>query len=195
MELALVTTPEELEQAIPEYVSVCRASWKTPASMLAPETLQLMYLAAAKGCLRLGILRLDGVPAAAQFWIVSGGTAHCTRLAYDEAYKRLAVGVVLTGFMIAHVLDHDHVNKLDYGYGRDEYKRGWMKNAREYYGFMAFNPGTLLGGIAAVWQIQGGRIKRLIKRVLVALGWKRLGMPVDRDPGTDASSRPVGPDS
>jgi CelD/BcsL family acetyltransferase involved in cellulose biosynthesis len=142
--------------------------------MFALETLQLMHLCAVKGYLRLGILRLDGRPAAVQFWIVSGGTAHCARLAHDEAYKKLAVGVVLTNFMIAHVLDHDRVSKLDYGYGPDEYKRGWMKSAREYYGFMAFNPSTRIGRLSAIRHIQGRRVKRLIKRGLGWLGWKRF---------------------
>ncbi len=174
LELVLVTSPEDLEKVLPEYIMVSRASWKAPPTMAATETLTLMYLTAAQACMRLGILRLDAKPAAVQFWIVSGGTAHCARLAYDEAYKKLAVGVVLTNFMIAHVLDQDHVNKLDYGYGRDEYKRGWMKNAREYYGFMAFNPSTPIGRLSAIRHIQGRRVKRLVKRGLGLLGWKRF---------------------
>jgi Acetyltransferase (GNAT) domain len=178
LELVLVTSPADLERAIPDYLLVSRSSWKSPASMFALETLQLMHLSAEKGCLRLGILRLDDVPVAVQFWIVSGGTAHCARLAYHETYKKLAVGVVLTNFMISHVLDHDHVDKLDYGFGRDEYKRGWMKNAREYHGFMAFNPATPLGRIYAFRHIQGRWIKRLIKRGLGLLGWTRFKKPV-----------------
>lgn len=174
LELILVTSPADLESALPDYMSVSSASWKSPASMFALETLRLMHLCAIKGYLRLGILRLDGKPAAVQFWIVSGGTAHCARLAYDEAYKKLAVGVVLTNFMIAHVLDHDRVNKLDYGYGRDDYKRGWMKDAREYYGFIAFSPSTSVGRLSAIRHIPGRWVKRLIKRGLGLLGWKRF---------------------
>ena len=174
LELILATSLAELESALPDYMSVSRASWKSPASMLGLEMLQLMYLCAGKGYLRLGILRLDGRPAAVQFWIVSGGTAHCARLAYGETYKKLAVGVVLTNFMIAHVLDHDRVNKLDYGYGRDEYKRGWMRNAREYYGFIAFNSSTAIGRLSAMRHIQGRWVKRLIKRGLGLLSWRRF---------------------
>jgi hypothetical protein len=174
LEWVLVTSPADLEGAVPDYISVSRASWKSPTSMFALETLQLMHLCASKGYLRLGILRLEGKPVAVQFWIVSGGTAHCVRLAYDEAYKKLAVGVVLTNLMIAHVLDHDGVNKLDYGYGRDEYKRAWMRDAREYYGFIAFNPSTSIGRLSAIRHIQGRRVKRLIKRGLGLLGWKRF---------------------
>jgi hypothetical protein len=174
LELILVTSPADLESSLPDYMAVSRASWKSPATMFALETLQLMHLCAIKGYLRLGILRLNRKPAAVQFWIVSGGTAHCARLAYDEAYKKLAVGVVLTNFMIAHVLDHDRVNKLDYGYGRDDYKRGWMKDTREYYGFIAFNPSTSVGRLSAIRHIPGRWVKRLIKRGLGLLGWKRF---------------------
>lgn len=174
LELILATSPADLERNLPDYMSVSRASWKIPASMFGLETLQLMHLCARKGHLRLGVLRLDGKPAAVQFWIVSGGTAHCARLAYDETYKKLAVGVVLTNFMIAHVLDHDRVTKLDFGYGRDEYKRGWMKDALEYYGFMAFNPSTLAGRLSAIRHIQGRWVKRLTKRGLRLLGWKKF---------------------
>ncbi len=177
LELALVTDADELERVMPEYLGVSRASWKSPASMFSLETIRLMHLCASKGCLRLGILRLDGVATAVQFWIVSGGTAHCARLAYDEAYKKLAVGVVLTSFMIAHVLDRDRVDKLDYGYGRDEYKRGWMKNARDYYGIIAFNSATPLGRLFALWHIQGRRMKNWIRQGLAWLGWKRFRKP------------------
>ena len=174
LEFILATSPADLQNAISDYMSVSRASWKSPGSMFASEMLELLSLCAVKGYLRLGILRLDGKAVAVQFWIVSGGTAHCARLAYDEAYKKLAVGVVLTNFMIAHVLDHDHVNKLDYGYGRDDYKRGWMRDAREYYGFIAFNSSTPIGRLSAIRHIQGRRLKRLLKRGLGVLGWKRF---------------------
>lgn len=174
MEFVLVTGSAGLEAAIADYIQVSRHSWKELPSMFAPETLQLMSLSASKGCLRLGILRLGDEPVAVQFWIVSGGTAHCARLAYHEAYKKLGVGVVLTSRMIAHVLDHDHVRRLDYGYGHDEYKRGWMKSARDYHGFMAFNPATPLGRIYAFRHIQGRWGKRLLKRGLGWLGWARF---------------------
>ena len=166
LEFALATGPADVGDAAKEYASVSHASWKTPGTMLAMQTLRLMRLSARKGCLRLGILRLAGVPVAAQFWIVSGGAARCIRLAYHRDYKKLAVGVVLTNFMIAHVLDQDRVHEIDFGVGRDDYKSGWMKDAREYYGFIAFNPSTPLGLLYAFRHIQGRRAKRLIKWAL-----------------------------
>lgn len=182
LEFALVTRSDDLGSAAKEYAAVSHASWKTPGTMLAVQTLRLMRLSARRGCLRLGILRLEGVPVAAQFWIVSGGIAHCIRLAYREDYRKLAVGVVLTNFMIAHVLDHDRVSEIDFGVGQDEYKSGWMKDAREYYGFMAFNPATPLGLSYAFLHIQGRWAKRLIKRGLGLVGSRRLQFQRVRTP-------------
>jgi CelD/BcsL family acetyltransferase involved in cellulose biosynthesis len=185
LELVMVTDPADLERAFAEYMQVSKSSWKTPVTMSSLETLQFMGLCAGNGCLRLGILRLGGHPAAAQFWIVNRGEAHCSRLAYDEAYKKQAVGVVLTNFMIAQVLDRDRVGRIDFGLGPDEYKRGWMNDSRHYFGFMAFNPSTPLGRLYGFRHIYGSRAKRLglsafdsakrpIKRILGGLGWKRF---------------------
>jgi hypothetical protein len=163
----------DLEKAIADYVSVSLHSWKRPGSMVSPPNLQLIRLAAAKGCLRLGILKVGGAAAAAQFWIVSGGTAHCARLAYHGGYKKLAVGVVLTNHMIAHVLDRDRVGKIDFGFGQEDYKGGWMREARDYYGFMAFNPATPRGLYQGARHILGHEAKRLAKRGLEALGLRK----------------------
>ena len=163
LDLVLYTDEDDLEAALEDYVRVSLASWKSPPTMIGSLVLDLIRLAAKRGCLRLGILRLDGKAAAVQFWIVSKGTAHCARLAYDEAYKQLAVGVVLTNFMIAHVLDQDHVDKIDFGYGTEDYKGGWMQEARNYFGFMAFNPSTRLGLLHGSKHILGQPVKRAIK--------------------------------
>jgi CelD/BcsL family acetyltransferase involved in cellulose biosynthesis len=87
-------------------------------------------------------------------------------LAYDETYKKQALGVVLTDFMIAHVLDHDHVAQLDFGFGEDEYKESWMKESRYYSGYMAFNPRTIRGFYYGIKHIAGQPLKRGIKWLL-----------------------------
>lgn len=170
LELALYDDLPGLESAMADYFAVSLASWKSPPTMIGKDTLELMRLAAAKGALRLGILRADGKPAAAQFWIVSGGVAHCARLAYDESFRALAAGVVLTNFMIAHVLDRDRVERIDFGYGPEDYKGGWMKEARNYLGYMAFNPATPAGRLQALRHIVGRPFKRGARQVLERLG-------------------------
>lgn len=175
LEIKLYSGQAEIERGIADYITVSKASWKSMQSMTNEDWLRLIRLTASKGYLRLGILKLDGKATAAQFWIVSGGVAYCVRLAYDEAYKKQAVGVVLTDYMIAHVLDHDHVAQMDFGYGDDDYKESWMKEYRYYAGYMAFNPGTLRGFYYGVKHIVGQPLKRVIKWLL------RLGRPVEKD--------------
>lgn len=163
VETTLYCEPAGLDQGVADYFTVALASWKAPPTMVGKDSLELIHLAAEEGCLRLGILRLDGKPVAAQCWIVSGGVAHCARLAYDEACKHLAPGVVLTDFMIAHVVDRDRVARIDFGYGTEDYKGGWMKSARDYFGFMAFNPATRRGLLLALRHILGQPVKRAAK--------------------------------
>lgn len=174
LEIEIVTTPERLEQVVSDYLFVSVHSWKNPGSMVSPAILELMQLSARLGCLRLGILRLEGAPAAAQFWIVCGGVAHCARLAYHEGFKKLAVGVVLTSHMLTRMLDVDRVAKIDFGYGEDDYKSDWMRHARHYDGYIGFNRHTRLGRLYAVRHIHGRRMKSWIKRGLGRLGWKRF---------------------
>lgn len=179
LELTLYKGSDGLDEAIDDYYAVSLGSWKEAESMVSEDILALIRLTAANGCMRLGILRFNGVPAAVQFWIVAGGVGHCSRLAYHEDFKQQAVGVVLTNFMISHVLEDDHVSRIDFGYGEEDYKGGWMKDARDYYGFLAFNPGTRQGLLHGLKNILGRPIKRLAKAVLVML---RLRPPETAEP-------------
>jgi hypothetical protein len=166
MELAVHGAGESLAAALNDYMAVTVNSWKQPGTMIAPSTLALIDLAARHDCLRLGVLRLDGTPAAAQFWLVTGGVAHCARLAYQERFRKLAVGVVLTNFMIAQVLDRDRVRAIDFGYGTEDYKGGWMHQARDYHGLMAFNPSTRPGLFQGALHLLGRPVKRALRRGL-----------------------------
>lgn len=155
---------ELFQKCMDGYILSSVESWKAPESMTSRGILDLIKLTAKLGCLRLGVLFLDGRPMAAQFWIISGGVGHCMRLAYDEAYKKDAPGVVLTHLIMEHLLDVDKVSFVDYGYGDDEYKSKWMKDSRHYGGFMAFNPRTILGLFFGAKHIIGRKVKRLLKR-------------------------------
>ncbi|MDX2463108.1 MAG: GNAT family N-acetyltransferase [Porticoccus sp.] len=147
------------------YILSSVESWKSPGSMTSRGILDLIKLTAKLGHLRLGVIFLNGRPMAAQFWIVSGGVGHCMRLAYDEAYKKDAPGVVLTHFIMEHLLDTDHVDAVDFGYGDDEYKSKWMKDSRHYAGFMAFNSSTILGLFFGAKHIVGRKVKRILRRI------------------------------
>jgi len=160
------SSPEDLQRGIDDYILGTVESWQSPASMASRSMLHLIRLASREGCMRLGVLKLDGRPVAGQFWLVSSGVAHCMRQAYHEGYKKWALGVVLTSHVLKHVLDQDHVDKIDFGLGNEDYKEKWMKNSRDYSGFMAFNPRTPRGLFFATKHIVGQPVKRFLLRVL-----------------------------
>jgi len=132
--------------------------------------MSLLDLAASKGCLRLGILRLNGIAIAAQFWIFSAGIASMIRPNYHEQYKKFAPGVVLTNFVVEYLLDTDKAHALDLGYGTDEYKGKWVDTSRGYSGIMAFNPSTPRGAYFGFKHIFGQQLKQMVKRVKSLLG-------------------------
>jgi len=168
-ELEMHVDGSQLDAALGAYAEVARASWKEAETMVSEDTLQLIRLAGEKRCLRLGILRLNGQAVAAQFWIVSGGVAHCARLGYDEAFKHLAVGVVLTNFMIAHVLDQDHVREDRFRLWDEDYKGGWMREGPRLLGLHGVQSATRSGLRNGLRNILGRPIKR--GQTLAEIDW------------------------
>lgn len=142
--LKIISKNHELEAAISDYNRVYQASWKQDESH--PDFIAgLCHLAASQNALRLGIAYVDDVAIAAQLWIVADKTAYIYKLAYDEAYKNLGVGSILTAKLMRHVIDVDKVEKVDYLTGDDAYKKDWMSHRQERLGVIAFNPKTLCG--------------------------------------------------
>jgi len=166
LEFELLSTREDkqaFDRAIDDYILVSVHSWKPVGTTVSSSIIELINLAAEQACLRLGILRLDGKPIAAHFWILSGGVASMMRPNYHEDYARLSPGTVLMGYMIEHLLDVDKASSLDLGYGDDEYKGKWVNASRDYEGVMAFNLGTVRGLVYSLRHILGRGVKRLVK--------------------------------
>jgi hypothetical protein len=161
----LVTGGPGLERAIADYERIYAASWKgsEPYPAFAAT---LMRRTAEAGALRLGLMHVEGEPAAAQIWIVWHGRATIFKLAHDERFKALSLGSVLTWRLMQHVLDTDRVAEVDFGRGDDPYKQTWLPRRRECWGLMAFNPSTAFGLAQAARHIGGRWAKRHLRRLV-----------------------------
>ena len=156
--LEIVHGGPALMPALAAYESVYARSWKLPEPY--PAFMPgLIQLCARRGWLRLGVAWLGEQPIAAQIWIVANGRADIYKLAYDETYKALAPGTLLTAHLMEQAMDVDQVREIDYLIGDDPYKAAWMSHRRERFGLVAYDPltvGGLLGlarqQIGAAWR-------------------------------------------
>jgi CelD/BcsL family acetyltransferase involved in cellulose biosynthesis len=150
--IEIVSAGERLETAARAYERVYAASWKQPEPH--PAFMPgLIRTCAEQGWLRLGVVWLQEQPIAAQLWIVAHGKASIYKLAYDEAFKALGSGTVLTARLMQHVLDVDRVTEVDYLMGDDPYKRSWMSHRRERRGLRAYNVRTARGLLGAAREV------------------------------------------
>jgi hypothetical protein len=157
-EFALIDGVRDLDAALADYASVYARSWKAPEPFPAFNP-ALMRACAGEGTLRLGLLRRAGTPIAAQFWIVRDSWAGVQKLAHDEADHASAPGTVLTGLMIRHLLDEEHVAELDFGRGDDAYKQDWTGTRRQRQGVLLANP-RRPAGFVAMARHMAGRLRR-----------------------------------
>jgi len=133
---------------IADFVTVYEQSWKhaEPHPAFIPT---LAATCASLGILRLGILYVDGAPAASQLWITTAKKALIYKLAYKDSWRDYSVGSILSLEMFRQAIDEDRVEEIDYGVGSEPYKRDWMEDKRRLYGLAAFNLRTASGLVQA----------------------------------------------
>lgn len=156
----LVLGDNELERYIRDYEQVYRNSWKDPESN--PGFVRcLIRQGADDGALRLGLIYVDGIPAATQLTLVSGGKATMYKTAYDERFGKLRVGGIVVMKLMQHLIDVEGVQEIDFGVGEEPYKRDWLPMRRERWGILGLNPLTLHGSLTTLYQVGGKAIKRV----------------------------------
>jgi hypothetical protein len=125
-------TDKNLQQGLVDYHSVYTASWKAEEQFVGfIEGLAEQF--SRYGWLRLAILYIGDIPAAAQFWFVANGKASIFKLVYDEFWKKYSPGTILTAYLIKRVIKVDQVEEIDFLTGNDAYKQEWMSERRERF--------------------------------------------------------------
>jgi CelD/BcsL family acetyltransferase involved in cellulose biosynthesis len=158
----LLSEPADMDRAAEAFESVYRRSWKD-AEPFPTFNVALMRAMAALGLLRFGVWSIGAEPVAVQFWVVQAGHAIVLKLAHDEAYKAHSPGTVLTALMVRHLLDLEHVERIDFGRGDDDYKQGWATQRRRRIGLLLVNPWRVSGMVALVCHGLG-RVRAAIRR-------------------------------
>jgi CelD/BcsL family acetyltransferase involved in cellulose biosynthesis len=158
--LEIIRGEADVERGIAAYEAVYGASWKVPEPYV--EFIPgLIRLCARRGWLRLGVAWIGDKPIAAQLWIVNAGRAHIYKVAYDEAFKAMAPGTLVTALLLEEVIDRDKVTEVDYLIGDDAYKKTWMSHRRERFGLIAYDPATPRGLYGLLRQAVGNAWRRL----------------------------------
>lgn len=156
----IITSERDLADGIRAYHRVYASSWKDEEPF--PEFMPgLIKMAAAQGCLRLGLVYHENKAIAAQVWIVDYKNAYIYKLAYDEEYRHYSVGSILTSKLMEYVIDVDKVEVVDYLCGDEIYKKEWMSNRRERWGVLILNISTIRGYVQYLKEVTKFHLKRL----------------------------------
>jgi hypothetical protein len=156
-----------LASALVDYALTDLQSTTMP-EMYPEATLELARVAAARGVLRLGLIYVDGEPAASQIWFVGAGKATLWRLRSAERFARHSVDVALMAEMLRHLIEADGVKEIEFAREFGDCREAWLADVRRRKGIVVFNPRSAKGLASGVWHIGGHAGKSAARRVRAA---------------------------
>jgi CelD/BcsL family acetyltransferase involved in cellulose biosynthesis len=114
------TEPKDINSAVETFLALEAGGWKGragTAATLDPGIRLFMQHAivslAATGQARIDILRIDGQPIAGTVTLISGDTAWCWKIAYDEDFARYSPGVQMIRELTQRLLSDEAIKRVD----------------------------------------------------------------------------------
>jgi CelD/BcsL family acetyltransferase involved in cellulose biosynthesis len=118
-----------------------------------------------QGWLRLYVLRVDGVPAAALYGLRHGSTFSFYQSGFDPAFARRGVGVVTMALSIEAAIQ-EGAAAYDFLHGAEEYKFHWANRTRPLVRLALF-PARPQGRLAAALAAAAAYLRPVARRVLL----------------------------
>ena len=160
----LITDTSRIEEGITAYNRVYAASWKKP-ELFPKFTEGLMRECARFGFLRLGLLFIDGQPAAVELAVVAAKKAIMLKTAYDPQFQKESAGSLAILNVVRYIVETDHVIEIDFGTDDDPYKKVWVSQRRERWGMLAFNPRTAVGALSFMQYVAATQLQKVTSSV------------------------------
>lgn len=157
--------PDDLEARLEACWRVSARTWKhrQGSSIAADPVREAFYRQVAldpSDWLVLGLMHVDGQPVAFEYDLLYGGVLHNLKLGFDEAFERLAPGLVLRGELLRWAHDNG-VGAYDYMGNAADYKTRFASETVEHDNVRLYNR-TLSGRLLHLYE---ARFKPVARRV------------------------------
>ena len=140
--------PEGIPQLVREGLALEASGWKgrTGGAVQARPSAARFYTSLANGLagagsLRLCFLRVGGRAVAFSFAVEHLGVLSVLKTGFDEHWRRLAPGILLTRAVVRHCFDNPAIKRLDFLGESERYKTEWTDEAEVQVQLQLFGPG------------------------------------------------------
>lgn len=143
VEIKIIDSEEGLENALNDYEEIYEKSWK-PIEPYKNFIRHVVRDFSANGWVKIGLIYLDGKPAAAQIWFFYNNTASIFKLAYAPEFSDYSVGSILMMELIRYSIEVENSDCIDFLSGDEPYKRDWLFERRERWGIRVYRKDKLV---------------------------------------------------